>query len=63
VEAYAEEKNLSLFSIASAGIRGINRITGSDIELYAAKDDEGEISGFQFKSKRLNISTPLQKPE
>lgn len=63
VEDFAEEKNLSLWTIASAGIRGINRITGSNLELYAARDDEGEISGIQFKSKRLNITTPLQKPE
>lgn len=63
VEDYAEEKDLSLWTIASAGIRGINRITGSELELYAARDEEGEVSGIRFKSKRLNISTPLQKPE
>lgn len=63
VEDFAEKTDLSLWTIASAGIRGINRITGSDLELYAARDDEGEISGIQFKSKRLNITTPLQKPE
>jgi hypothetical protein len=63
VEGYAEEKNISLFSIATAGIRGINRITGSELELFAARDEEGGISGFQFKSKILNISTPVSKPE
>jgi len=63
VEGYAEEKNISLFSIANAGIKGINRITGSELELFAARDEEGEISGFQFKSKILKISTPVAKPE
>lgn len=63
VEEYAREKDLSLWSVASAGIRGINRITGSDLQLYAARDEEGEVSGFQFKSRNLNISSPLDKSE
>jgi hypothetical protein len=61
VEEFTEEKDLSLWTIASAGIRGINRITGSELELYAARDEEGEVSGFQFKSKKFNIATPLQQ--
>jgi hypothetical protein len=63
VEEYADEKEFSLWTIANAGIKGINRITGADMALFAARDDEGDISGFQFKSKRLNISTPLEKEE
>jgi hypothetical protein len=63
VEVYAEEKDFSIWTIANAGIRGINRITGSDIALFAARDDEGEISGFQLKSRRLNITTPLEREE
>jgi len=63
VETYAEEKDISIWTIANAGIKGINRITGSNIALFAARDDEGEVSGFQLKSKRLNISTPLERNE
>jgi hypothetical protein len=63
VEEYAREKDLSLWSVASAGIRGIHRLTGSDLQLYAARDEEGEVSGFQFKSRNLNISSPLDKSE
>jgi len=63
VEIYAEENDFSLWTIANAGIRGINRVTGADIALFAARDDEGEISGFKLKSKRLNITTPLQKED
>jgi hypothetical protein len=63
VEEYAEKKNFSIWTIAGAGIRGINRITGSDMELMAAKDNEGDVTGFQFKSKLLNITTPLAKQE
>ena len=63
VEIYAEEKDFSLWSIANAGIKGINRITGSDISLFAARDEEGDISGFKFKSKRLNITSPIQNED
>jgi hypothetical protein len=63
VEYYADENDFSLWTIANAGIKGINKVTGADIALFAARDEEGEISGFKLKSKRLNITTPLQKEE
>jgi hypothetical protein len=63
VEEYAKEKDFSIWTIASAGIKGINLITGSNMELFAARDNEGDVTGFQFKSKRLNITTPLAKQE
>ena len=59
VDEYSEEQNLSLWTIARAGIKGINRITGSDISLLAARDEEGEVSGFQLKSKRFSMTSPL----
>jgi hypothetical protein len=63
VEVYTEEKDISIWTIANAGIKGINRITGSNIALLAARDDEGEISGFQLKSRRLSITRPLEREE
>jgi hypothetical protein len=63
IDVYAEEKNISLWSIANAGIKGINRVTGSDISLLASRDEEGEISGFRFKSKRFSFTRPIDRPE
>jgi len=62
-DEYTEEKNLSLWSVANAGIKGINKLTGADISLLAAKDDEGDISGFRLKSKRFSFTRPLDRRE
>ena len=63
VEEYAEEKDLSLWKIASAGIKGINKLAGSDISLMASRDEEGEISGFRLKSKRFSLTRPIAREE
>ncbi len=60
---YAEEHNISLMSAANAGIRGINKLTGSDISLLASRDEEGAISGFRLKSKRFSVTRPLGREE
>jgi len=59
VEEYSKEKNFSLWNVASAGINGINRLTGSEISLMSYRDDNGEVSGFRLKSKRFSLSRPL----
>ena len=63
VENYTEEKDFSLLKIANAGIKGINKLTGSDISLMASRDEEGEVSGFQLKSKRFSLTRPLGQEE
>jgi hypothetical protein len=60
---YTEEHNISLMSAANAGIRGINKLTGSDISLLASRDEEGDISGFRLKSKRFSVTRPLNREE
>jgi hypothetical protein len=59
VKDYREEKDLTFWTIANAGIKGINRIAGSDISLMASRDEEGDVSGFQLKSKRFSVTRPL----
>lgn len=59
LEEYAEENNLSLWKIANAGIKGINKLAGSDISLLASRDEQGDISGYQLKSKRFSLTRPL----
>ncbi|MEN8227165.1 MAG: hypothetical protein ABFS38_03345 [Bacteroidota bacterium] len=60
---YTRENEISLWTIANAGIKGINRLTGADMSLLAARDNEGDVSGFRFKSKRLSIATPIERSE
>ena len=54
-------EDLSLLNIASHGINGVNKLAGTDMKLLASKDADGEVSRFEFTSKRLKISAPLQK--
>jgi hypothetical protein len=63
LEDYAEENNLTLWKIANAGIKGINKLTGSDISLMASHDEEGDISGYQLRSKRFSLTRPLGADE
>jgi len=58
-----EEEDALLWSIASSGLQGINRITGSETQLMASRDEEGAISGIQFKSRFLNVTAPIARNE
>ncbi|MDX2432324.1 MAG: hypothetical protein QNK35_15410 [Bacteroides sp.] len=58
---FVEKKNISLFSIASAGVKGINRLAGSDLSLNAAEDENGEVRGFRFRSGLLSVDSPGKK--
>ena len=60
---FTEEHNISLLSVANAGIKGINKLTGSDISLMASRDEEGDVSGFRLKSKRFSLTRPLGREE
>jgi len=62
-EEISEEYNISLMSLANAGIKGINRVTGSEISLLASRDEEGEVSGFRLKSRRFSVTRPLDREE
>jgi len=62
-EDYTQERNISLWTIANAGIKGINKIAGSDISLLASRDEEGEVTGFRFRSKRFSVARPLGQEE
>lgn len=61
MQEFVEEYDISLMSVANAGIKGINKLTGSDISLLASRDEEGEVSGFRLKSKRFSFTRPLSR--
>ena len=60
---FVREKDLSLLTIASAGVDGINRLTGSDLSLNLSRGREGEVSGFRFRSNRLSVAAPVEKTD
>jgi hypothetical protein len=62
-DEFTEENELSIWSIANSGIRGFNRLTGSDIALLAKKDEEGDLSAISFRSRLLTFSTSLDRAE
>ena len=62
-KGYTKEKNISLWTLANVGIKGINRITGTEMSLMAARDDEGDVSGFRLKSRRFSFATPIEQSE
>jgi hypothetical protein len=63
VETFAEEKDISFWSVANAGIKGLNKITGADMSLLASRDERGGVSGFRFKSKRFSVARPIERSE
>jgi len=60
---FAREKDLSLLTMASAGINGINRLTGSDLTLNVSRDGKGNATGFRFQSGWLSFAAPINNPE
>jgi len=58
-----EEEDALLWSIASAGIQGLNRISIPENVLMASRDENGAISGFRFRSRFLNVTAPLNRDE
>ena len=60
---YKKEKDISVWSIANAGLKGLNKITGADMSLLAARDESGGVSGFRFKSKRFSVASPVERSE
>lgn len=58
-----EEEDALLWNLASSGLKELNRITGSETELLASRDEDGAISGIRFKSRFLNVTAPIAREE
>lgn len=54
-----EEEDDLLFNLASAGIKELNKRVGTESRLLASRDEEGDISGIQFRSRFFKLTTPL----
>jgi hypothetical protein len=53
-------KDVSLWTIASAGINRIGELTGSEVKLERSVDPEGKMDGITFNSPVLSFSAPLK---
>lgn len=60
---FVEKNDISLLTIANAGIEGINFLAGSDLSMNLSRDEEGGVSGFRFRSERLSVDAPVKKAE
>jgi len=58
---FVEERNISLLSIASAGVEGIKKFTGSDLSLDVSRDEMGEARVVRFRSGILSVDSPVKK--
>ncbi len=62
-DSYTQEGGMTLLTVANYGLKGINLLTGSELSLMAARDEEGEISGIRLKSGRFSFSAPIDFSE
>jgi hypothetical protein len=60
---FIRTKDISLLTVASSGIDGLNRLTGSELSLNLSRDDAGEVSGFRFQSGLVSVTAPVRKTE
>ncbi len=56
-----DEEDVLLWNLASTGIKELNRIAGNEAQLLASRDEQGAISGIQFKSRFLNVTAPISR--
>ena len=57
----ADKKNISLWTVAEAGVQTFNKITSSEIELNLRKNEEGKVVGYDLESNLFNIEKNLAK--
>lgn len=54
------EDDVFIWNLASQGVEEINKRTKSDMSLMASQDEDGDVSGFRFKSRILNVTAPIE---
>jgi hypothetical protein len=57
------EDDVLLWNLASNGLKEWNKRTGNNVQLLASMNEEGSISGIQYRSRFLNITTPISREE
>ena len=62
-EEIPDPSPLKALEIASAGVTGLNRILGWEMDLEVTKEDRGSVNAVAFSSRLLRFQTPLKKTE
>jgi len=60
-QAKPENTKLTFLDVADAGIRGISRLPGVDMQLNRNYDKEGELTSYAFTSRNLSFSHEVKK--
>lgn len=56
-----EKDKIEFFDIAQAGVKGINRLTGSNMKLERKYDQNGNLDKTEFNSRLVAFSAPVKK--
>ncbi|OFX24370.1 MAG: hypothetical protein A2041_09895 [Bacteroidetes bacterium GWA2_31_9b] len=60
-ENNSNNNKINIWDIAQLGIKGINRITGSNMQLNKTVDAQGNLDKVEFDSKLIAFSSPVKK--
>ncbi len=55
------EERITFLDIAEAGVRGVNRVSGSDMKLDRYYDENGDLTSYAFTSRTLSFSHEVKK--
>lgn len=56
-----EKHRIELFDLAQAGVKGINKLTGSNMKLERKFDQNGKLDKTEFNSRLIAFSAPVKK--
>lgn len=59
----APDSPLKGYEIAEAGVTGLNKLLGWEMDLEKNNDENGELNSVYFSSKLLKFNTPVKKSE
>lgn len=62
-EDITKDTPLKGYEIAEAGVTGLNKLLGWEMELDKNNDENGELNSVYFSSKILKFNTPVKKTE
>lgn len=62
-EDITKDTPLKGYEIAEAGVTGLNKLLGWEMELDKNNDESGELNSVYFSSKILKFNTPVKKTE
>lgn len=59
-EIAAQAENINIWTLAEAGVKGLNYLTESDVQLARKLNEDGKLSGISIESETFGFSTPIK---